>query len=122
MDVQFWLMSLRPRLPLKTGSVSIPKSGSGNVRLLAVPDARAPMTLANMRQNGVRNTLAVYCGGRWCDHHRVLDVSGYADDVSVPSFGPRMVCTVCGAIAADARPNWNERNQQAPITRASSAP
>jgi hypothetical protein len=48
----------------------------------------------------------------WCDglghHHRVLDVSGYPDDVPVPAFGPRMVCTVCGA-GADARPNWNER-------------
>ena len=36
-------------------------------------------------------------------------VSTYADDLPVPSFGPRMVCTVCGAIGADARPNWNER-------------
>jgi hypothetical protein len=30
-------------------------------------------------------------------------------EVTVPSFCPRMVCTVCGAIGADARPNWNER-------------
>jgi len=36
-------------------------------------------------------------------------VNGYADDVPVPAFGPRMVWTVCGAIGADARPNWNER-------------
>jgi hypothetical protein len=36
-------------------------------------------------------------------------VSTYVDDLTVPSFGPRMVCTVCGAIGADARPNWNER-------------
>jgi hypothetical protein len=68
----------------------------------------APMTLGNMRQNGVR-TLAIHCGGRWCHHEAVLDVSIYADDMPVPSFGPRMVCTVCGAIGADARPNWNER-------------
>jgi len=33
----------------------------------------------------------------------------FADDVAVPSFGPRMVCTVWGANGADARPNWNER-------------
>ena len=38
-----------------------------------------------------------------------LDVESYSDDVIVPWFGPRMVCTVCGAIDADARPNWNER-------------
>ena len=66
------------------------------------------MTLGNMRANGVR-TLAVYCGGRGCNHHHVIDVNTYADDVPVPSFGPRMVCTACGAIGADARPNWNER-------------
>jgi hypothetical protein len=79
------------------------------------------MTLGNVRANGVR-TLAVWCGGRWCNHEATLDVSGYLDDVPVPMFGPRMVCTVCGAIGADARPNWNERFQQAPITRSSSAP
>jgi hypothetical protein len=66
-----------------------------------------PMTLGNMRSNGV-HTLDVRCSGR-SHHHCVFDVSGYADDVPVPAFGPRMVCTVCGAIGADARPNWNER-------------
>lgn len=49
-----------------------------------------PMTLGNMRANGVR-TLDVWCGALGCNHHRVLDVSGYADDVPVPAFGPRMV-------------------------------
>jgi hypothetical protein len=27
-----------------------------------------------------------------------MNVNGFADDLSVPSFGRRMVCTVCGAI------------------------
>jgi hypothetical protein len=66
------------------------------------------MTLANMREQGVRS-LAVYCGAQHCHHEAVLDVTGYADDLAVPAFGPRMVCTVCGAIGADTRPNWNER-------------
>ena len=66
------------------------------------------MTLGNMRANGVR-TLSVHCGGRQCWHSAVLDVGGYPDAVWVPAFGPRMVCTACGAIGADARPNWNER-------------
>ena len=68
-----------------------------------------PMTLGNMRANGVRS-LAVHCGGRYCHHEAVIDVSAYADDVPVPSFGPRMVCTVYGAIGSDVRPNWNERH------------
>ena len=71
-------------------------------------DAGAMMTLRNMRENGVRS-LAVTRGALWCHHQAVLDVSGFAANVVVPSFGPRMVYTVCGAIGADARPNWNER-------------
>jgi hypothetical protein len=66
------------------------------------------MTLGNMRENGV-HSLAVTCGALWCHHQAVLDVAAFSDDVTVPAFGPRMVCTVCGAIGADARPNWNER-------------
>jgi hypothetical protein len=67
------------------------------------------MTLGNMRENGVRS-LSVTCGALHCHHGSILDVRGYGDDVRVPSFGrPRMVCTVCGAIGADTRPNWNEK-------------
>jgi hypothetical protein len=66
------------------------------------------MTLGNMRGSGV-SSLAVHCGALHCHHEAVPDVGAYADDVVVPTFGPRMVCTVCGAIGADARPNWNER-------------
>ena len=66
------------------------------------------MTLRNMRENGVCS-LAITCGAVWCHHQAVLDVDAFAADMAVPSFGPRMVCTVCGAIGADARPNWDER-------------
>lgn len=67
-----------------------------------------PMTLGNMRANGARS-LAVTCLSHFCHHKAVLEVAIYSDDVSVPAFGPRMVCMVCGAVGADARPNWNER-------------
>jgi len=46
------------------------------------------MTLRNMRENGVRS-LAITCGAVWCNHQAVLDVNTFADDVVVPSFGPR---------------------------------
>jgi len=79
-----------------------------------------PMTLGNMRENGMR-TLAVWCLGRCCNHFHILDVSAYPDDVPVPSFGPRLRCDQCGHLGADARPNWNEMHKQDPITRSSSA-
>jgi len=47
------------------------------------------MTLRNMRQKGVR-TLSVRC--LRCCREVVFDVGGYSDEVTVPSFGPRMVC------------------------------
>jgi hypothetical protein len=72
--------------------------------------ASPPMTLGNMRANGVR-TIAAYCQG--CHHQAVLDqavldVEAYPDETPVPSFAPRLVCTRCGLIGADARPNWSE--------------
>ena len=71
-------------------------------------DKFTPMTLANMRQNGVRS-LEITCEGYLCHHNAALDVSGYADDLTVPAFRPRMVCTACGSIGtADVRPNWRE--------------
>jgi hypothetical protein len=65
-----------------------------------------PMDLANMRHNGVRS-LAVQC--HQCRHEVVMKVDHLPGDLAVPSFGPRMVCTKCGTIGADVRPNWRER-------------
>jgi len=63
------------------------------------------MTLGNMRANGVRS-LDVSCW-RW-QHRMILSAAPWSDDVPVPTFGPRMVCTRCGIMGADARPNWRE--------------
>jgi hypothetical protein len=49
-----------------------------------------PMTLANMRESGVLS-LWVRCGALHCNHGAVLDVSAYANELAVPSFGSRMV-------------------------------
>jgi hypothetical protein len=71
------------------------------------------MTLGNMRAQGVRS-LSVSC---WqCHHDGVLSVDSWPDDVYVPSFGPRMVCTRCGTIGADARPNWKGRQSRETLT------
>lgn len=68
----------------------------------------APMTLGNMRANGV-HSLAVWCLGRDRDHHCIMDVSNYLDDVAVSSFGLHLRCKQRGHLGADARPNWQER-------------
>jgi len=41
-------------------------------------------------------SLAVTCGALWCNHQAALEVSAFADDVTMPTFGLRMVCIVCG--------------------------
>jgi hypothetical protein len=72
-----------------------------------------PMTLFNMREQGVRR-LSVSC---WiCHHAAVIDVGDYPDPVPVPAFGPRMVCTRCGIVGADARPNWVDRPARESLT------
>jgi hypothetical protein len=70
-----------------------------------------PMTLGNMRQNGVRG-LFVTC--LHCGYHTEVNVDAHPDDVTVPSFGPRMRCSKCGKLGATAIPNWIERRDSEP--------
>jgi hypothetical protein len=67
------------------------------------------MDVANMRQNGVRS-LAIMCFQ--CRHAAVMNVDHLAGDLTVQSFSRRMVCTKCGMIGTDVRPNWRERSRQ----------
>jgi hypothetical protein len=71
------------------------------------------MTLGNMRSLGVRS-LAVTCELR--RHTAVMGADGWPDHVPVPAFGPRMVCTCCGIVGADARPNWREQAERPSLT------
>jgi hypothetical protein len=73
------------------------------------------MTLGNVRQNGVRS-LAVSCV--CCRHEAVVSADRWSDHVPVPTFGQRMVCTRCGIVGADVRPNWHEQPERPSLTGA----
>jgi len=74
-----------------------------------------PMDLANMRSLGI-GSLAVTC--ELCHHAAVVDVARWPGHVPVPAFGPRMVCTGCGIVGADVRPNWREQPARPSLTGA----
>jgi hypothetical protein len=56
--------------------------------------------------NGVRS-LAVRC--EVSQHEAVIYADAYDESITIPSFGPRMICTSCGIVGADTRPNWQVR-------------
>ena len=59
-----------------------------------------------MRENGVRS-LSVTC--ELCHHEALMNVDALDDAIPAAVFGPRMVCTSCGIVGANARPNWQEQ-------------
>jgi hypothetical protein len=70
------------------------------------------MTLGNIRENGMRS-LFVSC---WqCHHQAVLSADHWPDDIPVPAFGPRMVCTACG-IRRGCAANWREQPPRESMT------
>jgi hypothetical protein len=70
--------------------------------------------MLGMREFGVRS-LDVSC---WlCHHQAVLNADRWPHRVTVPTFGPRMVCTGCGIIGADGRPNWKWQPPPERLTR-----
>jgi hypothetical protein len=60
-----------------------------------------PMTLANMRQNGVRVVIA-RCEA--CGHVADVNVDALAETIIVPEVGRRLRCSGCGGKRIDTRP------------------
>lgn len=80
-------------------------------RPCSVPPARRGLLCARSRQHAGerRRSLDVSC---WICHHRaIMSAEPWPDSIPVPSFGRRMVCTKCGIVGADVRPNWRERER-----------
>lgn len=66
----------------------------------------APMTLGNMRHNGVRAVVAT-CRG--CKRSVEVVVDQLGDEVFVPDAGLRMRCSTCGHRGAETVPAWRTR-------------
>jgi hypothetical protein len=66
----------------------------------------APVTLGHMRGHGCRDVL-IYCESLWCRHSAIMNVDALADETPVRSLCARMLCTRCGLIGADVRPDWS---------------
>ncbi len=63
-----------------------------------------PMSLANMRQNGVRAVIAT-C--ETCGHVADVNVNALAETVTVPEVGRRFRCGQCGGKLINTRPAWH---------------
>jgi hypothetical protein len=62
-----------------------------------------PMTLANMRANGVRAVIAT-CA---CGHKADVNVDALPETIAVPEVGRCLRCSACGRKKIDTRPAWH---------------
>jgi hypothetical protein len=62
------------------------------------------MTLANMRQNGVRAVTAT-CEA--CKREADVNVDALPETVTVPKAGQRLRCSRCGGKTISTRPAWH---------------
>ena len=63
-----------------------------------------PMTLANMRQNGVHSVFAA-CAN--CGHSGDVNVDILPETLTVPKAGQRLRCSSCGGKTISTRPAWH---------------
>jgi hypothetical protein len=86
-------------------------SGQGKARVPATSrrhkaETFEPVTLGHIRSHGCRDLL-VYCSSGRCHHSATMNADWLPDEMPVRSLCPRMVCTRCGMIGADVRPDWS---------------
>jgi hypothetical protein len=68
-----------------------------------------PMTLSNMRANGVRAVTAT-CEA--CGRQADVNVDALPETVTVPKAGQRLRCSSCGAKTISTRPAWHMARRQ----------
>jgi hypothetical protein len=84
------------------------------------PDAYQgpPVTLGHMGSHRCRRPL-IYCsGGLYCHHSATVDADRWPDETAVRDLCSKAVCTRCGMIGADVRPDWTERPRSESLTGA----
>jgi hypothetical protein len=68
--------------------------------------------MGHIRSHGVTHLL-VYCGNAvWCHHSAKIDGDFVPDETELLSLDRRFVCTRCGFIGADVRPDWSQTGKQ----------
>jgi hypothetical protein len=68
-----------------------------------------PMTLSNMRANGVR---AVTATCETCGCEADVNVDALPEIVTVPQAGQRLRCSSCGGKTISTRPAWHTGSQR----------
>ena len=82
-----------------------------------------PMSLANMRENGVRAVIAT-CEA--CNHSADVLVDALPEGVYVPHVARRLRCSACDGKQINTRPAWHTardswgREQPTPLTEGES--
>jgi hypothetical protein len=73
------------------------------------------VTLGHMRAHGVRRLL-LYCCTGLCHHSATIGADHWPDETEVRDLCRKAVCTICGMIGADVRPDWTQRPQPESLT------
>jgi hypothetical protein len=66
-----------------------------------------PMTLANMREHGIRSVWA-FCTMIGCGHEARVNVDALSDELPIPDVALRLRCSRCGRRSVTTRPDWSE--------------
>ena len=91
------------------------RGAAGEGRLTAMAGFKDLIGAHAPRQHGASGvrSLDVSC---WNCHHRAITSADlWPDHVPVPTIGPRIVCTWCGIIGADARANVSLLQSSTPL-------
>jgi len=77
-----------------------------------------PMTLANMRANGVRAVTATW---EACGHKADVNVDALPETVTVPKAGERLRCSSCGGKTISTRPAYGPTRRRSGLSTRTTA-